>query len=102
MLLLASSALFAVNSVVVLGLYKHKAIVVIDGKQHALSVGETSPEGVKLVSATSNEAVLEIDGKQKSYALGSQVHTRLGAAQWTAFSPSATSPTATPRRPRCR
>lgn len=82
-LLLASPALLAVNTVVVLGLFQHKAIVVIDGKQQALSVGQTSPEGVKLVSATSNEAVLEIDGKQKTYALGSQVNTHLGPPQQT-------------------
>ncbi|MDP1708415.1 MAG: TIGR02281 family clan AA aspartic protease [Gammaproteobacteria bacterium] len=82
-LLLASPTLFAVNSVVVLGLFKHKAIVVIDGKQQALSVGETSPEGVRLISASSNEAVLEIDGQQKTYPLGSEVHTRLGAPPHT-------------------
>ncbi len=82
-LLLASPTLFAVNSVIVLGLFKHKAIVVIDGKQQALNVGETSPEGVKLISATSNEAVLEIEGRQKNYALGSEVHTRLAAPPHT-------------------
>ena len=82
-LLLASPALWAVNTVVVLGLFQHKAIVVIDGKQQALSVGQTSPEGVKLVSATSNEAVLEIGGQQKTYALGSQVNTHLGPPQQT-------------------
>lgn len=77
LLLLASPALLAVNTVVVLGLFKHKAIVVIDGKQQALGVGETSPEGVTLISASSNEAILEIDGVQKRYVLGSEVHTRL-------------------------
>lgn len=82
-LLLASPTLPAVNSVVVLGLFKHKAIVVIDGKQHALGVGEASPEGVKLISASSNEAVLEIDGRQKTYPLGSEVHTRLAAPPHT-------------------
>ncbi|MDA1107981.1 MAG: TIGR02281 family clan AA aspartic protease [Proteobacteria bacterium] len=82
-LLLASPALLAVNTVVVLGLFQHKAIVIIDGKQQALTVGQTSPEGVKLVSATSNEAVLEIDGKQNTYGLGSQVNTHLAPLNQT-------------------
>lgn len=53
------------------GLYKDKAIVSIDGKQRKLGVGQTSPEGVKLLSANSKEAVLEIAGERRLYVLGS-------------------------------
>ena len=42
----------------------------IDGNMHILAVGQTSPEGVKVVSATSRGAVLEVDGQQKQYNLG--------------------------------
>ena len=62
----------AVDSVTVLGLFKDKAIVEIDGKRRLLRVGDTSPEGVTLVSASSEEAVLEVDGVQSSYGLGTE------------------------------
>jgi aspartyl protease family protein len=69
--------------VVVLGLFKDKAVVVVDGKQRTLSVGQTSPEGVTLVSANSNGAVLDIAGTRSTYPLGSQVNTNLGAPAQT-------------------
>jgi len=70
--LLASTAL-GVQKVAVLGLFKDKAIVNIDGKQRVLKVGQTSPEGVTLISADSAAAVLEIDGQQGTYKLGSHI-----------------------------
>ena len=47
--------------------------MVIDGTRRLLRSGQTSPEGVTLVSADSKEAVLEIDGEQKRYGLGGQI-----------------------------
>ena len=66
----------AVSEVVVLGLFRDRAVVKIDGQQRVLSVGKSSPEGVTLVSSNSREAVLEIDGKQATYTLGTQIGTR--------------------------
>ena len=63
----------AVEKVTVVGLFKDTAIVVIDGTRRLLRSGDTSPEGVSLISATSEEAVLEIDGKRQRYSLGSQI-----------------------------
>lgn len=63
----------AVTKVTVVGLFKDTAIVVIDGTRRLLRSGDTSPEGVTLVSADSKEAVLEIDGEQKRYGLGGQI-----------------------------
>ena len=63
----------AVSKITVVGLFKDTAIVVIDGTRRLLRMGDTSPEGVTLVSATSSEAVLEIDGEQKRYGLGGQI-----------------------------
>ena len=63
----------AATKVTVVGLFKNTAIVVIDGTRRLLRSGDTSPEGVKLISATSSEAVLEIDGEQKHYGLGGQI-----------------------------
>ena len=66
---------FAVDSLEVQGLFSGKAVVNIDGKMHILSVGETSPEGVRMISADSKSAVLEVDGKQKRYRLGNKITT---------------------------
>ncbi|MDF1589122.1 MAG: retropepsin-like aspartic protease [Gammaproteobacteria bacterium] len=59
--------------IVVVGLFADHAVVEINNKQRILSVGKTSPEGVKLISATSQKAVLEIKGKQSDYVLGSHI-----------------------------
>jgi aspartyl protease family protein len=73
--LLASSPAFA-TSVSVVGLFSGKAIVTINGgAQRMLAVGEKTPEGVKLISADSNQAVVEIDGKRQSLGLGQGVST---------------------------
>ncbi len=65
----ASSAAWAA-SVSVMGLFKDKAIVSIDGgKPRTLSVGQTV-QGVKLVAADSASASIEVDGKRRSLAMG--------------------------------
>ncbi|NCF30081.1 MAG: TIGR02281 family clan AA aspartic protease, partial [Gammaproteobacteria bacterium] len=73
MVLLSLAGAQAATKVTVVGLFKDTAIVVIDGTRRLLRSGDTSPEGVKLISATSGEAVLEIDGEQKHYGLGGQI-----------------------------
>lgn len=80
LLALVSPLSLAADMVVVLGLFKDKAVVNINGKQRSLSVGQVSPEGIKLISANSHEAVLEIAGKRKTYSLGD---TQMGAASTT-------------------
>ena len=76
-LILVLSALIpgaaAAAKITVVGLFKDTAIVIIDGKRRLLRSGDTSPEGVTLVSATSTEAVLEIDGERERYGLGGQI-----------------------------
>lgn len=69
--LTAGAALAAKISVV--GLFKDTAIVMIDGQRRLLRSGDTSPEGVTLISADSDEAVLEIAGERKRYGLGGQI-----------------------------
>ncbi|MBM2830457.1 MAG: aspartyl protease [Gammaproteobacteria bacterium] len=70
----------AVEKIVIVGLFKDKAIVELDGKQRILIAGKTSPEGVTLISADSKEAVLEIDGEQKTYTLGTHIGSSFNAA----------------------
>ncbi|MGB5442785.1 MAG: TIGR02281 family clan AA aspartic protease [Gammaproteobacteria bacterium] len=47
----------------VVGLFSERAVVVINGKRHLLKVGQSTPEGVRLLAADSESADLEIDGK---------------------------------------
>lgn len=62
-------------SIVVVGLFTGHAVVEVNQKQHILTVGKTTPEGVKLISATSRNAVLEVNGEQKEYVLGNHIST---------------------------
>jgi aspartyl protease family protein len=58
------------TSVSVIGLFRDKAIVSIDGgKPRTLSVGQTE-QGVKLVAADSDSASIEVDGKRRTLAMG--------------------------------
>lgn len=61
------------EDITVLGLFKNKAIVNIDGKQRTLKIGKASPEGLMLISADSDTAVIEVDGKLKEFKLGMHV-----------------------------
>jgi aspartyl protease family protein len=60
-------------NIVVEGLFKNQAVIQINNQQQILKVGKTSPEGIKLISATSRSAILEINGVQKKYLLGSHI-----------------------------
>jgi len=60
--------------IMILGLFKDTVILRIDGVQHKLSKGQTSPEGVTLINADSDKAVLDIAGQRQAFTLGS--HTR--------------------------
>jgi len=72
-LLIISSHSYAIDKIVINGLFQDKAIVTIDGKQRVLKKGNISPEGVLLIEADSKKAVIEIDGKQEVYTLGNHI-----------------------------
>ena len=58
------------TSISVVGLFKDKAIVSIDGgKPRTLSAGQTI-QGVKLVSADSDSASVDIEGKRRTLSMG--------------------------------
>ncbi len=64
----------AAQDIEILGLFKDRAILSINGTQRILKVGEpVSAEGIRLISADSREAVLEIHNVQRSYALGAHI-----------------------------
>ena len=71
--LLHFESVFAIEKLNILGLFKDKAIVQIDGKQRLLIVGEKSPEGVILIRANSREAILEIEGERNTYTIGAHI-----------------------------
>lgn len=60
----------AVETLRLLALFENKAILHIDGQQRLLRAGETSPEGLLLVSADTDEAVVEVNGKREILRLG--------------------------------
>lgn len=59
------------TDVSVVGLFKGKAVLVIDGHPpRTLAVGQESPEGVKLLDADSRTATVEIGAKRQTITLG--------------------------------
>jgi aspartyl protease family protein len=69
--LLLAPGIAAAADVTVVGLFANKAVVVINGgKPRTLSVGQTTPEGVRLISADSESATFEIDGKRETLTPG--------------------------------
>lgn len=73
LLMLFASASLPASDVLVQGLFRDMAILSVEGTQYTLRPGETTPQGIKLISANSQQAVLEIDGRQETYALGSHI-----------------------------
>ena len=68
--LLVSANGIAETQVNIVGLFSHKAVVIINGgKPKTLSVGQQS-EGVKLLAADSTTATLLIEGKTKQLGMG--------------------------------
>ncbi len=74
-LLISYRAEAVVVNIMVVGLFKDKAVVEVDGQQHFLTVGETSPEGLKLIAANSNSATFEIDGEKQIFPLGDRINS---------------------------
>ena len=72
------SSLFSVSipaapDVRVVGLFNNQAVLQINGRQHVLKAGQTSPEGVKLLEADSESAVLQIEGERVEARLDGRV-----------------------------
>ena len=71
--LAACLAPFAANAVdvTVIGLFSGRAVITVDrGAPRTLRIGESTPEGVKLVAANSSSATVEIDGKRLTLEMG--------------------------------
>ena len=61
----------AAADIQVIALTNGKATIVVDGgKPRTLAAGQSTPEGVRLISATSDNAVLDVQGQRRTLALG--------------------------------
>ena len=80
MLAILASVPGSAADVRVVGLFNDRAVVLVDGRQYLLNPGETSPEGVTLVSASSDSAVLEVDGRRITAVLDGRVSARKRSA----------------------
>jgi aspartyl protease family protein len=71
-LLSISAPVAAVEKIALHALFKDKAILMVDGARRVLKTGESSPEGVKLVTVDTQaeKAEVEIDGKRRELRLG--------------------------------
>ena len=59
--------------VVALALFQDAALLELDGRQQLLRVGQTSPAGIHLLSASPREAVVVIDGKRRHLVLDQRI-----------------------------
>jgi aspartyl protease family protein len=57
-------------------LLKNTAVLLINGKQRMIKVGQRSPEGVLLISANPKQAVIEIAGEQQSLTLSQRISSQ--------------------------
>lgn len=67
--------------VAVMAIFEGKAIFKIDGIKHVLSVGERSPEGLRLIKTLDESVVVDIDGKRETLHLGSHATSAITAPQ---------------------
>lgn len=74
------STAYAVN-ISVTALFSGKAMISINaGQPRLLSVGQSTPDGIKLLSADSSSATFEIDGKRQTLALGQGISSNMASS----------------------
>ena len=69
----AAGFIYAAPDIQIQGLFSGRAMVSIDGNVQLLREGETSAEGVTLVSADSAQAVVEYDGVSHTVGLSDRI-----------------------------
>jgi len=79
--LLVCFPVMADEQIQALALFPGKAVLSIDGQHYTLAIGESTPEGIRLLAADSNRALLEAGGKRRMLTLGTQISSHYPAAQ---------------------
>lgn len=57
----------------VAGLFKDRAVIIVDGKRHFIKKGETISGNIRLISSTNQEVVLDVDGVRQRLKMGSRI-----------------------------
>lgn len=65
----------------VLAIFRDQVMIRIDGVQYKLKAGESTPDGMRLISTDGTAAVLEFDGVQRRYPLGSKIRSSYKKAE---------------------
>ncbi|WP_317930352.1 TIGR02281 family clan AA aspartic protease [Halioxenophilus sp. WMMB6] len=76
-----SAAAWSAADVQVQGLFANSALLTINGQQRLLKTGQSSPEGVKLISANSRECLVEIDGERHQLGISQRIASGFQAAE---------------------
>ncbi len=63
------------------GLFKNGAVLVVNGEQHLLRAGQTSPDGVRLIAADTRKAVVEVNGQRRTLTLSKQIASSFAPLQ---------------------
>ena len=79
--LVNTAYVWAIPEIEIQALFSGKIVALIDAQRRMISVGETSPEGIKLLAANTNRAIFEIEGKQVERTLGSSVSLNFTRAE---------------------
>ena len=72
-LILTQRISFAIDNIVINGLFKDKVVVTIDGKQRILKKNKLTADGLRLIKANSKEATIEINGTSKIFTLDEKI-----------------------------
>ncbi len=75
----------AIDRVEILALFNERAVLLINGAQHLLKVGSSSPEGIRLLSATPKVAEIEWAGERQTLYLSRQISSGYTEAQGQAI-----------------
>jgi aspartyl protease family protein len=80
-LLLLPGTVLSFPPVEVVGLFKNQAVVQVGEIQRLIKVGQTSPEGVELLSANTSEAKVRYRGEIHTLSLSKRVHSGFRQAE---------------------
>lgn len=65
-----SQQILASPQINVVALFKNKAVFYVDDTKHVLNVGESTPQGIRLVESNGSFAVLDVQGNKQRFELG--------------------------------